>query len=115
MANPQTLDGFRSGQYKGEKRLKLSCSLTEFPLEILDLFDTLEILDLSNNPISSLPKNFSRLHKLKIAFFSDCKFTTFPVQLAQCRSLEMIAFKNNNITSIPPNSFPRKLRWLILT
>jgi serine/threonine protein kinase len=27
----------------------------------------------------------------------------------------MIAFKNNRMTTIPANSFPRKLRWLILT
>jgi hypothetical protein len=115
MASPQTLDGLRSGQYKGTKRLKLSCNLVEFPREVLGLFDTLEILDLSNNPLSNLPKDISRLHKLRIAFFSDCNFTTFPAQLAQCRSLEMVAFKNNHMTTIPPNSFPRKLRWLILT
>ena len=115
MASPQTLEGLRSGQYKGVKKLKLSANLTAFPPEILSLFDSLEILDLSNNPLCTLPHDFSRLHKLKIAFFSDCKFTTFPPQLAQCRSLEMIAFKNNRMAVIPPNAFPRKLRWLILT
>jgi hypothetical protein len=115
MPAPQTLDGLRSGEYKGIKKLKLSASLNTFPSEILSLFDSLEILDLSNNPLSSLPNDFSRLHKLKIAFFSDCKFTTFPPQLAKCRSLEMIAFKNNHMTAIPLDSFPRKLRWLILT
>jgi len=70
---------------------------------------------LSGNPLSKLPKDISRLHKLKIAFFSDCKFTVFPRELAQCRSLEMIAFKGNGMTIIPEGSFPRKLRWLILT
>ena len=115
MSLPQTLEGLQSGKYKGTKRVKLSCNLKEFPREILDLFDTLETLDLSNNQLSSLPKDISRLHKLKVAFFSDCNFTTFPAELAQCRSLEMIAFKNNHMTMIPPHSFPRKLRWLILT
>lgn len=115
MSKPQSLEELRSGKYKGIKRLKLSCGLKEFPREILDLLDTLEILDLSNNPLSSLPGDISRLHKLKIAFFSDCNFTTFPSQLAQCRSLEMIAFKGNGMTTIPPHAFPRKLRWLILT
>jgi Protein kinase domain/Leucine rich repeat len=115
MANQQTLEGLRSGQYKGFKRVKISSGLTEFPREILALFNTLEILDLSGNPLSTLPKDISRLHKLKIAFFSDCKFTTFPKELAQCRSLEMIAFKGNGMTTLPEGSFPRKLRWLILT
>ncbi|KAH9212691.1 serine/threonine protein kinase-like protein [Leptodontidium sp. 2 PMI_412] len=115
MAITQTLEGLKAGQYKGTKRLKLSCNLNTFPREILSLFDTLEILDLSNNPLSSLPKDISRLHKLKIAFFSDCKFTVFPKELAQCRSLEMIAFKGNHMITVPEDAFPRKLRWLILT
>jgi hypothetical protein len=115
MAVTQTLEGLRSGLYKGEKRIKLSCGLTSFPREILDLFSTLEILDLSGNPLSSLPKDISRLHKLKVAFFSDCNFTVFPKELAQCRSLEMIAFKGNRMGKIPESAFPRKLRWLILT
>lgn len=115
MSAPQTLEGLKSGQYKGAKRVKIPSGLTEFPREILELFDTLEILDLSGNPLSSLPKDISRLHKLKVAFFSDCKFTVFPKELAQCRSLEMIAFKGNHMTTIPEGAFPRKLRWLILT
>jgi hypothetical protein len=115
MANQQTLEGLRSGEYKSSKRIKISRGITEFPREILDLFNTLEILDLSGNALSALPKDISRLHKLKIAFFSDCNFTVFPKELAQCRSLEMIAFKGNGMTTIPEGSFPRKLRWLILT
>ncbi|PMD38565.1 serine/threonine protein kinase-like protein [Hyaloscypha variabilis F] len=115
MTSQQTIQGLRSGQYKGSKRVKISRGITEFPREILDLFNTLEILDLSGNPLSTLPKYISRLHKLKIAFFSDCNFTVFPKELAQCRSLEMIAFKGNGMTTVPEGSFPRKLRWLILT
>lgn len=115
MAAPQTLEGLRSGLYKGVKRLKISSGLTSFPREILDLFSTLEILDLSGNALSELPKDISRLHKLKVAFFSDCNFNIFPKELAQCRSLEMIAFKGNRMTTIPEGAFPRKLRWLILT
>jgi hypothetical protein len=115
MANQQSLEGLRSGQYKGTNRIKISRGLSDFPREILDLFNTLEILDLSGNPLSTLPKDISRLHKLKIAFFSDCNFTVFPKELTQCRSLEMIAFKSNSMTTIPEGSFPRKLRWLILT
>lgn len=106
----------QAGQHKGAKKIKISSGLTAFPREILDAFDTLEMLDLSGNPgLTQLPKDISRLHKLKIAFFSNCGFTVFPKELAQCRSLEMIAFKGNNMTTIPESSFPRKLQWLILT
>jgi Protein kinase domain len=100
---------------QGSKKLKLSCGLTEFPKEILENGESLEILDLSGNPLSELPNDFGRLQKLKIAFFSDCSFTVFPKQLAQCPSLEMVAFRNNRMTTIPEDAFPPKLRWLILT
>ncbi|KAA8575174.1 hypothetical protein MFRU_002g02530 [Monilinia fructicola] len=111
----QSFEDLQAGKYQGTRRLKLSCGLTQIPREVLDLYETLEILDLSNNPLSTLPKDIHRLHKLKVAFFSDCNFTIFPKELAQCRSLEMIAFKNNGMTTIPEGAFPRKLRWLILT
>jgi hypothetical protein len=103
-------------EYQGSKKLKLvSCGLTEFPREILDHGESLETVDLSGNPISELPSDFGRLQNLKIAFFSDCNFTVFPKQLAQCPSLEMVAFKNNQMTTVPEGAFPPKLRWLILT
>lgn len=106
----------RSGEYHGTKRLRLiSCGLSEFPREILSLAESLEMLDLSGNPLSKLPEDFHQLHNLKIAFFSDCKFTIFPKQLAQCYSLEMIAFRGNAMTIIPERAFPPQLRWLILT
>lgn len=112
----QTVEELRAGEYQGTKKLKLvSCDLYEFPREILDLADSLELLDLSSNPLSQLPEDFHRLQNLKIAFFSDCNFATFPKQLAQCSSLEMIAFRGNAMTTIPEHAFPPQLRWLILT
>ncbi|HEY9735528.1 MAG TPA: protein kinase, partial [Trichocoleus sp.] len=48
------------------KRLTLAGGLTEFPAEILDLADSLEILDLSNNQLRSLPDDFAKLQNLKI-------------------------------------------------
>ena len=111
----QTLQQLLAGELKGNKTLKLSCELTEFPKEIFDLADTLEILDLSFNKLSQLPTNFSDFKKLKIAFFSDNNFTEFPKVLAQCASLTMIGFKSNKINHIPENAFPVDLQWLILT
>src|SRR5687767_1319782 len=89
----QTLEQLLNGDLKGSTRLKLSCGLKEFPLEILDLADTLEILDLSGNRLSALPPEFASLRKLKIAFFSDNNFIEFPAVLGQCLALEMIGFK----------------------
>jgi Leucine-rich repeat (LRR) protein len=97
----QTVEELQVGYYRGAKKLKLvSCDLSKFPHEILNLTDSLEILGLSSNPLSQLPDDFHRLHSLKIAFFSDCNFATFPRQLAECCSLEMVVFRGNAMTTI---------------
>lgn len=115
MNNAQTLEGLVSGAYHGVTRLKLCAGLARIPEEVFQLHETLEILDLSGNPLSCLPDHFYRLRNLKVAFFSDCNFTVFPKQLAKCASLEMLAFKSNRMTQIPEGAFPPRLRWLILT
>jgi tRNA A-37 threonylcarbamoyl transferase component Bud32 len=111
----QTLSQLKSGELKGSSKIKLACSLKEFPRELFDLEDTLELLDLSGNELSELPGDFGRFKKLKIAFFSDNQFTVFPKVLADCPSLTMIGFKSNQISVFPEDSLPLKTQWLILT
>ena len=110
-----TLDQLLAGQLAGTQRLKLACGLKEFPREIFDLADTLEILDLSGNALSSLPDDLPRLHKLRILFCSDNPFTELPEVLGQCEQLSMVGFKANRIRTVSGKSLPRALRWLILT
>ena len=110
-----TLEELRSGKLQGLKRVKISQNLTEFPMEILDLADTLEILDLSFNSLSSLPKEISRLTKLKIAFFSNNLFTAVPSELKECRNLYMLGFKANKIQRFDEDILPLSISWLILT
>ena len=99
------------------KRLKLNCNnLKSFPLEVLQLGCSLEVLDLSNNGmLKDLPDEMNLLNCLKIGFFSNCGFKVFPKQLAQCPLLEMIAFRSNQMEQIPEDAFPKQLKWLILT
>ncbi|NOU00224.1 MAG: protein kinase [Gallionella sp.] len=110
-----TLSELHAGNLAGIKRLDLSCGLTEFPNEIFALADTLEILNLSGNALSSLPDDLHRLHKLRIIFCSDNQFTELPAVLGRCAQLEMIGFKANKIKHVPAAALPSKLRWLILT
>ena len=63
-----TLEQLRSGALAGITRLQLRCGLTEFPRDIFDLADSLEILDLSGNQLCALPDDLPRLHKLRIIF-----------------------------------------------
>lgn len=105
----------RAGQLIGSKRLDLSCGLREFPPEIFELADTLEILNLSGNELSSLPDDLPRLHKLRIVFCSDNRFTRLPEVLGRCTRLSMIGFKANQIVEVPDAALPPTLRWLVLT
>jgi len=99
----------------GGKQLNLSCGLKQFPVEIFDLADTLEILDLSGNGLSSLPDDFHRLHKLRILFCSANQFTRLPEVLGKCSQLDMLGFKANKISEVPAAALSPSLRWLILT
>ena len=110
-----TLAKLRAGQLVGHKRLDLSCGLTEFPQEIFQLADTLEILNLSGNALSRLPDDLHRLTHLRILFCSDNQFTELPTCLGQCANLSMIGFKANQIERVPAAALPPVLRWLILT
>ena len=111
----QTLSELNAGKLTGIRRLSLSEDLTEFPMEILTLADSLEILDLSNNRLSRLPPELTKLKQLKIIFASNNQFETLPEVLGSCENLEMVGFKANKIKSVPENALPPALRWLILT
>lgn len=110
-----TLQSLRAGELTGIKRLDLSCGLTSFPEEIFELADTLEILNLSGNALSTLPDDLPKLHKLRVIFCSDNRFTHLPEVMGQCRNLDMVGFKANQIGSVPAAALPDRLRWLILT
>jgi hypothetical protein len=110
-----TLAQLKTGQLAGITRLDLSCGLTEFPREIFELADSLEILNLSGNVLSSLPDDLHRLPHLRVLFCSDNLFTELPVCLGQCAKLSMIGFKANQISHVPAAALPPQLRWLILT
>jgi len=109
-----TLAQLRSGELKGISRLTLRENLTSFPEEIFGLSDTLEILDLSDNLLSSLPADIHRLSKLKIAFFSNNRFTAVP-SFKGCDNLYMVGFKNNQIEAFDEDVLPKSISWLILT
>ncbi|MEM6452636.1 MAG: leucine-rich repeat-containing protein kinase family protein [Cyanobacteria bacterium P01_D01_bin.105] len=131
MENLQSLrEGLASGRLTGQKTLKLSGGqlsdgqlsdgqlsdgLSEFPLEILALADSLELLVLSDNKLRSLPPEFAQLTQLKIVFFNNNLFEAFPAVLAKCPNLSMISFKGNQLNVIPEGVLSPTVRWLILT
>ena len=110
-----TLEQLRAGKLAGIQQLNLSASLIEFPREIFALADSLEVLNLTGNALSTLPNDLGRLHKLRVLFCSDNQFTEVPAVLGQCRQLSMVGFKANQIRTLPAAALPPALRWLILT
>ncbi len=110
-----TLEQLRRGELAGIRRLDLSAGLTEFPEEIFDLADSLEVLNLSGNQLSQLPAELPRLRKLRILFCSDNPFTRVPEVIGECAKLEMVGFKSCQVQQVPAAALPPLLRWLILT
>jgi hypothetical protein len=110
-----TLTRLRDGQLAGARRLDLNEGLSEFPREIFDLADTLEVLNLSGNHLSTLPSDLHRLRRLQVIFGSDNRFTRLPEVLGECPALTTVGFKANQIEEVPASALPAGLRWLILT
>ncbi|MCI3946054.1 protein kinase [Pseudomonas syringae] len=110
-----TLADLRAGKLAGIKRLDLSCGLSEFPVEIFDLAQTLEVLNLSGNSLTALPDDLHRLKHLKVLFGSDNLFTHLPEGIGRCQNLRIVGFKANRIEQVSAASLPPRLRWLILT
>ncbi|MCV3283256.1 leucine-rich repeat-containing protein kinase family protein [Aeromonas veronii] len=110
-----TLEQLRAGELCGARHLKLSENLTEFPSEILSLKETLEVLDLTGNQLSTLPDELAGFGKLRIIFCSENRFTELPEVLGRCPALTMVGFKANQIVTVSAKALPAGLRWLILT
>ncbi len=116
MASADTLALLNAGKLVGAKHIKISTGLTTFPPALYSLTDTLEILDLTGNALSSLPEDLDRFTKLRILFCSSNQFKELPTVLGKCASLSMIGFKANQIAHIAERAIPtQNLRWFIVT
>lgn len=111
----ETLKELKSGNLKDSTYIKIAAGLDCFPKELYTLIDTLEVLDLTDNNLSTLPDDFHRFKKLKRVFLSNNQFNHVPKILAKLPILSMIGMRNNRIKIFEENSIPLSTRWLILT
>lgn len=91
------------------------CNLTEFPVELFRLKDSLEILNMGGNQLSSLPVEIIQFRKLRVLFFAGNNFETFPTILGALNSLFMISFKSNKLREVRDECLSPSIGWLILT
>jgi len=111
-----TLAALRAGHLTGATQLDLrGCGLRQLPPEVLGLADTLQVLDVSGNQLSSLPDGMGRLQRLHTFFASSNQFTRLPPVLGRCAALDTLGFKANHIDNVPAEALAPSLRWLILT
>jgi hypothetical protein len=116
MTVPTVLDDLRRGRLAGARILRLpGLGLQAFPREIFDLAETLEVLDLGHNALSSLPDDLGRLSRLRALFCSGNRFDRLPQALGDCASLSQVGFRGSGLREVPAESLPMGLRWLTLT
>lgn len=96
-----------------ELRLK-QCDILVVPPRLCKLSD-LTLLDLANNPLSSLPDSFASLVNLRVVFFLKNNFEVVPTVLGKLPNLYMLSFKSNRLTSFPDDALAPTIGWLILT
>jgi hypothetical protein len=111
----ETLAALRRGDLGGARELRLPDGLAEFPREVLDLADTLEVLDLGRGSLTTLPDDLGRLRRLRVLFGSGNPFRRLPPVLGDCPTLSQLGFRGCGIREVPPDALPRDLRWLTLT
>ena len=67
-----------------------NCNLLEFPSELLLVSSIVTMLNFGGNKISKLPDEIIHFQQLRILFFANNEFKTFPEILSQLKSLYMV-------------------------
>ncbi|MBP9758766.1 hypothetical protein KBD45_03655 [Candidatus Dojkabacteria bacterium] len=84
-------------------------------VKIFEEYKDAEILDMSHGLFEDLPKELSKLKKLKILFLSYGKIRKVPDVVRELESLDFFGARSCKIESLPEDCFPESLRWLTLT
>lgn len=93
-----------------------NCNLSEFPLQLLlPCKETIEMINLGGNSLSTLPEEISEFKKLRILFFAQNKFDHIPEVLGLLPALYMLSFKSNMVEQVSSTSLSPSINWLILT
>ena len=91
------------------------CSLSNIPNKIQYAIN-LRHLDVSENPLLTLPSELVHCTKLDVLFVSSCpSISSLPPVLGEMPSITRLGWRSGSLTSIDPNGLPPNLIHLILT
>lgn len=91
------------------------CGLQEIPSTIRHATN-LQKLDISNNPLVTIPAELSSCVKLDVLFASSCpSITSLPPVLGKMHSITRLGWRSGSLTEIDPDALPPSLVHLILT
>lgn len=92
-----------------------ACNLQSIPTTI-QYATILRKLDVSNNPLTTLPSELKHCTNLDILFASSCpSITSLPTVLGEMPSITRLGWRSGSLSSINPNNLPPNLVHLILT
>lgn len=110
------LAALESGALAGARTLSLAgAGLDHLPEAIDGLVDTLELLDLADNRLDTLPPWLARFGQLRTIFLSRNRFAVLPPVLGACPALRGIGCRDGKMESVPAEALPPALEWLTLT
>jgi len=73
----------------------------------------LSFLDVTDNPLQTLPECLAELPNLEILFARNTQLTSLPPVLVRCHKLHMLGVANNKLQSLDGEQLPESLVWLI--
>ncbi|MGH1384761.1 MAG: COR domain-containing protein [Kordia sp.] len=94
---------YKSLPYEKVRKLNLSNNYIKDLGKELSLFKSLEELDISDNEISSLPRQITQLSKIKFIKLNNNPISYLPEKIASFNLLQSIDLSQTNIYAFPPN------------
>ncbi|RLN73991.1 hypothetical protein DYB28_011631, partial [Aphanomyces astaci] len=76
-------------------------NLTSLPVDFVECFPLLEVLNVAQNHLSHLPPDLGSLQKLRKLFVQSNQLRSLPLSLTGCTKLDQLFAQHNHLQDIP--------------